>query len=151
MSVGLGRSWKFVDYDQVANMLRDVVLFSGFRKDQLRKLIGVGTERDYAAGDPIVKQGETGMGFYLMLQGSAEVRKGKRTVSKLNKGDFFGEMSLLAEQPRSADVVATAPTRCLVISPSSFESLIAGSPTIAREMLGEMARRLRSTTDLITE
>jgi len=151
MAAGLGRSWKFVDFDQVANMLREVPLFAGFRKNQLKKLIGVGTERDYAQGDPIVKEGETGMGFYLMLRGSAEVRKGKRTVSTLNKGDFFGEMSLLAEQPRSADVIATAPARCLVISPSSFDSLIASSPTIAREMLREMARRLRSTTDLISE
>jgi len=147
----LGRSWKFVDFDQVATMLQAVPLFGGLRKNHLRKLIGVGTEREFVAGDTIVKRGESGAGFYLILEGSAEVRRAKRTLSKLNAGDFFGEVSLLDEKPRSADVIATRPTKCLVISPWSLDRLISSSPTIARQMLREMARRLRTTTDLINE
>jgi len=151
MAGRLGRSWRFADFDQVASMLKDVALFAGVERNKLRELIGIGTEREYAAGDTIVKQGETGLGFYMILQGSAEVKKRQKTISKLGKGDFFGEMSLLAYQPRSADVIATSPTKCFVISPTSFEGLIASSPTIARGMLAEMARRLLSTTDQINE
>jgi len=151
MADKLGRSWKFVDFDQVATMLQAVPLFGGLRKSQLRRLIGIGTQREFAAGDTIVKQGEMGVGFYLILEGSAEVRRTKRILSKLGRGDFFGEMSLLHEQPRSADVIATSPTKCLVISHLSLDRLIASSPTIAKQMLKEMARRLRATTDLLSE
>jgi CRP-like cAMP-binding protein len=87
----------------------------------------------------------------LILEGSAEVRRRNRTLSKLKAGDFFGEMSLLDEKPRSADVIASSQTKCLVVSPSSLNRLISSSPNIAKQMLTEIAGRLRATTDLLSE
>ncbi len=86
-----------------------------------------------------------GVGFYLILDGKAEVRKKGKVLASLQKGQFFGEMSLIDEQPRSADVVAVAPTRCWALSSWSFSSIVKTNPEIAMSMLKEMVKRLRTS------
>jgi len=85
-----------------------------------------------------------GVGFYLILDGKAEVRKKGKVLASLGKGQFFGEMSLIDEQPRSADVVAVSPTRCWALSSWAFNSIMKTNPEIALMMLKEMAKRLRA-------
>ena len=80
------------------------------------------------------------------MDGKVEVRKGAKVVSKLGTGEFFGEMALLERQPRSADVVATAPTRCYGLTAWAFTGLVKSRPEIALNMIHELSSRLRRTT-----
>jgi CRP/FNR family cyclic AMP-dependent transcriptional regulator len=91
-----------------------------------------------------------GVGFYLILDGRAEVRKGSRVLATLGRGQFFGEMSLIDEQPRSADVVAVSPTKCWALSSWAFDSIVKSNPEIALLMLKEMVKRLRAAQSSFT-
>ena len=91
----------------------------------------------------IVHKGEAGVGFYLITDGTVEVRADGRVLSKLGPGEFFGEMSVLDGQPRSADVVALEPSRCLALTSWSFKSIVSEHPKIALKLLQESVRRSR--------
>ena len=95
-------------------------------------------------------RGEAGLGFYVIVSGQATVKRKGKPVAKLRRGDFFGEMALLDDQPRSADVIAEEPTKCLVLLRWNFWSIVSKNRKIARALLEEMARRLRATNDALT-
>lgn len=99
----------------------------------------------------MVKQGEKGLGFYLLLEGQVEVRRKGRRLATLGPGEFFGEMALFDDQPRSADVVALQPTRCLVLTKWEFWGFAMNQPRMLRGMLAEMARRLAETDRSLSE
>ncbi|MGD1055557.1 MAG: Crp/Fnr family transcriptional regulator, partial [Nitrososphaerales archaeon] len=94
---------------------------------------------------------KTGVGFYLIADGSVEVRRKGKTISGLKKGDFFGEMTLIDDQPRSADVVAIAPTTCYVLTAWAFWGLVRSKPDIGVNLMKELVRRLRGTNRSLTE
>ncbi len=129
-------------------MIRGASLFSGLKEKQLKTIVDAGKELSYEAGRVIVKEGEMGVGFYLILDGSVEVRRGTRVLSKLGTGQFFGEMALLDRQPRSADVVATSPTKCYVLTAWAFAALVRSQPEMALNMLRELTARLRKIDEL---
>jgi len=133
----------------VSEMLGKTWLWSGLSTKDLESIVKASKERKYEPGDTIVKKGESGLGFYLVLDGSVKIKSGETTLSKLGEGQFFGEMSLLDNQPRSADVVAIEPSRCLILSDWSFKGLISTNPRIALKMLQELARRLRATDRIL--
>jgi CRP/FNR family cyclic AMP-dependent transcriptional regulator len=135
--------------DAVSEMLGKTWLWSGLSKKDLGSIVKASNERNYELGDTIVKKGESGVGFYLVLDGSVEIRSDGTMLSKLGPGQFFGEMSLLDNQPRSADVVAIEPSQCLILSDWSFKGLISSNPRIALKMLQELARRLRATDRML--
>lgn len=85
-----------------------------------------------------------GVGFYMVLEGKVEVRKGSKVLATLSRGQFFGEMSLVDEQPRSADVIAVQPTKCFTLSTWVFSALVKQHPELAMPMLRELAKRLRA-------
>lgn len=128
----------------VSSTVGSVPFFSGLDKKQLKGLVAGGRERSFKAGDKIVSEGDMGIGFYLVLDGRAEVRKGGKVLATLSKGEFFGEMSLIDEERRSADVVAVEPTRCFLLTPWMFTGMIKKNPGIAMGMLKELAKRLRA-------
>jgi CRP-like cAMP-binding protein len=136
---------------QTAAMLASVPLFSSLNKSQIRTMATTAKERDYRGGDTIVKQGEKGIGFYLILAGQAQVEKSGQPVATLSPGQFFGEMALLDEQPRTADVKATGPVRCLVLSPWEFWSAVGNEPEVLRTLLKETVRRIRSGPAVLSE
>jgi CRP/FNR family transcriptional regulator, cyclic AMP receptor protein len=80
-----------------------------------------------------------------------EIRSKGTTLSKLGAGQFFGEMSVVDNQPRSADVVAIESSRCLVLTAWSFNALISEHPKIALKLLQEFVRRLRDTNKALTD
>jgi CRP/FNR family transcriptional regulator, cyclic AMP receptor protein len=126
------------------SLLATVPFFASLDEKRRKTMASSGKERTYKPGDKIVDEGAIGVGFFLILDGSTEVRKGGKVLAKLGKGQFFGEMSLIDGSPRSADVVATGPTNCWVLTSWAFESLVKSNPEIALVMLREMAKRLRS-------
>ena len=127
-----------------ASLIGNVPFFAGLDEKRRKSIASEGKEISYKAGDKIVEEGSMGVGFYLVLDGKAEVRKGTKVLASLGKGQFFGEMSLIDEQPRSADVVAVAPTKCWALSSWSFASVVKANPEIPMMMLKEMVRRLRA-------
>ena len=136
--------------DSIVEMLEKTPLWSGLTKQDLRQVIKASKERDFESGHTVVTKGDPGDGFYLIFEGAAEVRSDGKTLSKLGPGQFFGEMSILDNQPRSADVVTVEPSRILFLSALSFKTLIFANPKIALKMLQEFAQRLRSADKLLS-
>lgn len=132
-------------------MLEKVPMFSRLSDRQLRGLTRDAKERTYAEGSVIVKQGDVGAGFYLLLDGRVDVRRKGRRLATLEVGQFFGEMALFDDQPRTADVVAVRPTRCLVLSPWEFWSTVGKDPVVLRALLRETVRRLRGPHGSLSE
>jgi CRP/FNR family transcriptional regulator, cyclic AMP receptor protein len=132
-------------------MLEKVPIFSSLTDRQLRLLAKDALERSYAEGTAVVKQGEKGIAFYLLLDGQCEVKRNARRLATLGPGQFFGEMALFDNAPRSADVFATKPTRCLVLSKWEFWAVAMTEPRMLRGMLEETARRLAETNRSLTE
>lgn len=137
--------------ERLVKLIAKVSLFSELSDKQLRGLANSGKERNFEAGDIIVKEGDTGVGFYLLLDGKVEVRKKKKVLSTLSSGDFFGEMGLIDDQPRSADVVALTPTITFCLSPWTFTGAVKGSPEIAMGMMKVLVGRLRTSDKALSE
>ncbi|TLY00041.1 MAG: cyclic nucleotide-binding domain-containing protein [Thaumarchaeota archaeon] len=128
-----------------------IPLFRGLEEQELKAIANQTKEMAFRGGETIVKQGDAGLGFYVIADGEAVVKRGKRTVAKLGRGSFFGEMSLFDDQPRSADVVATEPTKCLVLLRWNFWSLVSKNKKVTRGLFQEMARRLRATDEALSD
>lgn len=137
--------------ENILGMLEKTSLWSGLSKQDLKSIAKLSKERSYEPGETIVRKGEGGVGFYLILEGSVEIRSDGKMLTKLGPGQFFGEMSVLDNQPRSADVVVVEPTRCLTLSAWSFNAMISENPKIALRMLQEFVRRLRNTNKALSE
>jgi CRP-like cAMP-binding protein len=127
----------------VTSALASVPLFSGFSQKQIRLVAESGREYKYKGGTTIVEGGSVGVGFYMVLNGRVEVRKGPRVLARLSNGQFFGEMSLIDGEPRSADVLAVQPTECFTLSTPVFYALIRQHPELALLVLKELVKRLR--------
>jgi len=128
----------------VTSALSSVPLFSGFGQKQVRLVAESGREYKYKVGTTIVEDGSVGVGFYMVLNGRVEVRKGPRVLASLSNGQYFGEMSLIDGEPRSADVLAVQPTECFTLSTQTFYALVKRHPELALLMLKELAKRLRA-------
>ncbi len=136
-----------------AEFLKKTTLFSGFSDKEIESVLGTAKERVFVAGDSIITEGqEGGRGFYLLLSGAAEARKGEMMLAEFGPGDYFGEMALLLDDtPRTADVVATSDTTCLVITQWDLRALVKGHPEIGVKMMAELARRLRDTDAALSD
>lgn len=134
----------------MADLFAAVPLFKGLEPDELKSLAASTKQVEFKPGDFIVKEGDAGLGFYVISSGQATVKKKGKTVAKLRRGDFFGEMSLLDNQPRSADVVAEEQTKCVVLLRWNFWAVVNKNRKIAKSLLEEMARRLRATNEALT-
>ncbi len=133
-------------------LLRGVPLFSSLSDKHLQAIAKTAKETEFAPGATVVREGDRSkVGFFLILEGQVEVRKGDKVLSRLGAGQFFGEMAVLDGQPRSADVVATAPTKCLVLASWDIKALIKTYPELAHEIIAELVRRLRQTSLALSE
>jgi len=128
----------------VASVLAGVPFFEGLSQKTLKSIASSGKELSFKEGSAIVSEGGMGLGFYLILDGKAEVRSKSKVLATLGKGQFFGEMALIDEKPRSADVIAVAPTRCWTLTTWAFSGLLKAHPEMAISMLKELVKRLRA-------
>jgi CRP-like cAMP-binding protein len=122
-------------------MIRRVPLFAGCAKRELQAIAGIADEIAWAEGRVIARQGEKGREFFVIIDGSADVTVDGRSVASLGAGDYFGEMSLLTEQPRTATVTATSPMRGLVIVDRAFARLLREEPRVQSSILATVAAR----------
>jgi CRP/FNR family transcriptional regulator, cyclic AMP receptor protein len=127
--------------------LGSVPLFAGLSRRQLdgvlRSTHGVGFE----PGAPIISEGDTGKGFFIMTKGTASVTVDGRTVATLGPGSYFGEMAVLDGGPRAATITASTPTFTLELPASSLSRLLQREPEVVRAMEVEMCRRLTDAGD----
>jgi len=135
----------------VAEQLGRAPILAGLSERQLRSLAKSVKVIAYPANATIVKQGEPGIALYILLRGEVEVRQGARALAKLGPGQFFGELTLLDEEPRSADVVAVQPTECAVLSRWEFWGFAKGEPEVLQGVGREIARRLRTANRALTD
>lgn len=135
--------------DQTKVFLSKVPLFSSLKDRQLHRLADRMIERTYAPGDQIVRQGQGGEGFFVVVSGKAEAIRErsdgeKVVVNTFGQTDFFGELALLdAEGLRTATIRAVEPTACLVLTRWDFLTVLRADAEMSIEILQEMARRFR--------
>ena len=123
-------------------LLKSVPLFEECSKRDLNEIAGIADEIDLRDGKELTKQGGPGREFFVLIEGTADVKKGTRRVNKLGPGDFFGEIALVTRRPRTATVVATSPVRALVITDRSFRRLLEHQPQIQGKVMSALAARL---------
>ncbi|MFQ5516370.1 MAG: Crp/Fnr family transcriptional regulator [Acidimicrobiia bacterium] len=138
---------------QTKDFLRQSALFGQLSDRELDDVMATGRERSFANGTAMVSEGDPGArAFYLILEGTAQARKGSVVLAEFGPGDYFGEMALLLDDtPRTADVVATGDTRCLVMTQWDFRALLRGHPEFGAKMMTELAQRLRDTDRALSE
>jgi CRP/FNR family cyclic AMP-dependent transcriptional regulator len=128
---------------QLAAQLAKVPLFSDCSSKELNLIARAAKEASHPAGTVLAREGEAGIGLFLIIEGTAEVSIGGRRRASLGPGDFFGEVALLDGGPRSATVTATSDVRLLGITEWVFRGLLHEYPTIAIKTLQVLAGRLR--------
>lgn len=129
------------------DLLSRVPLFSECSKKELGDIAAVADELDVADGAVLIKEGARGREFFVLVDGSADVVRGGTKVDTLGPGDFFGEIALVSDVPRTATVTTTSPSRVLVVTDSAFRSLIKRVPTIAQKVLAALGQRIHQSAE----
>jgi len=142
------------DVKKTVGFLDRVPLFRGLRKRQLERLAERFIPREYAAGEAIVTQGQGGAGLFIIVSGQAEAIRDRAdgtnvVLNTLGPTDFFGELALLDDGPRTASVVATEATQCLGLVRWDFIGVLNEDVDMAVTMLEELAQRFRATLDVL--
>jgi cAMP-dependent protein kinase regulator len=129
------------------DLLKRVPLFANSSKHDLEAIGRIADELDLPEGRELITQGRRGQQFFVLVEGSAEVRRGGEVVNTLQEGDFFGELSLLSDRETTATVTATSPVRVLVITPQSFRRLMRESESVQQQVLEALAERMPRDQD----
>jgi CRP-like cAMP-binding protein len=129
--------------DAKLELLSNVPPFSECSKKELKEIALIADELDLPSGTVLIREGERGREFFVLVEGSLSVSKNGRRVTALGDGTWVGEMALLSDTPRNATVTATSPVRVLVITDRAFQALVKRSPTIALKVLASVSERLR--------
>jgi len=136
--------------------LARVPLFAGLSPEKLATLENVTQRRSFKRGEIVFHKGDPGDTLFMITQGQVKIilpsDSGEEALlGVLDEGEFFGELSLIDEQPRSATIVATEPTETLVLRREEFLKFVASSPETAIDMLRVLSQRLRETDEFIED
>jgi CRP/FNR family cyclic AMP-dependent transcriptional regulator len=124
------------------SLLQGVPLFTGLSQRDLGRIWDRMKIVEHRDGHQIITEGRNGQGFHLIIGGEVKVERTNLRVT-LGKGDFFGEMSLIDDGPRSATVTAVGPVTTAAISAWEFKALVANQPELMWKLLVFMTGRLR--------
>jgi CRP-like cAMP-binding protein len=128
------------------DLIKAVPLFSKAKKAELAEIAAIADEVDLPAGRTLIKEGDSGREFFVLIDGAADVTQDGKHIRKLGPGDFFGEIALISKTPRSATITTTKPVRALVITDRAFRQLLDHSPNIQIGVLLALAERLAPTS-----
>jgi len=131
--------------DAKTELLRRTPLFANCSKRELDAIGGIADEIDLKEGKELTREGKPGREFFVLVEGTADVVKKGRRVNTLEAMDFFGEIALIHESPRTATVKATSPLRAMGLTSWSMRSLIKEHPEIAQHVIEVLVARLRAT------
>jgi CRP-like cAMP-binding protein len=123
-----------------------VPLFARCSKADLRRIAKIADEVDLPEGRALTREGARGREFFVLLEGTVDVRREMRLLASLGPGDFLGEIALVTDRARTATVTATSPVRALVIDHRAFRELLRNAPGIQGKVLEAVAARLAATT-----
>jgi len=126
--------------------LKAVPLFARCSKKELGEIAQITDEIDLPEGKVLTKEGASGREFFVLMEGSADVRRKRRKIGTLGPGDFLGEIALVTKTPRTATVKTTSPVRALVVSEQNFRRLLAHSPQVQIKVLEALAERVAATS-----
>lgn len=129
---------------ELQDTLAGLALFADIPGPELEAIAHTFEERYFAESERILREGFTGAGFFIILDGEASARADGKEVNRLGRGDFFGEVSVLLAEPPSADVVALHPLRCAVLAAPQLQDFVVAHPRVAYRMLQAEARKLRN-------
>lgn len=131
-----------------ASALASVPLFAGISDESLARLAAVTGELEFEPGQFVVLQGQVGTGLYVILDGSVRVLRGSEELAQLGPSDFFGELSVIDQMPRNANVVAIEPTRCLALASWDLLDLLESDPQLALNLIRGLVARVREHGEL---
>ena len=139
---------------ETADFLAKVPLFQGLKGRQIESLAKTMVSQGYEADQNIVTQGASGVGLFVIVSGGADVIHvradgTKAVVNVFGPTDFFGELALLTEGPRTASVIATQPTQCLVLTRWNFLAVLKRDADMAIAILEELAWRFRTALEVL--
>ncbi|QXC59922.1 cyclic nucleotide-binding domain-containing protein [Aquihabitans sp. G128] len=123
--------------------LGEIPLFSALSKRDLQRIAKASNEINRDAGTVLVDQGDAGREAFVIIDGTATVKRNNRKVGTLGPGDAIGELSLLDHGPRTATVTADTPMTLLVLSAREFSGVIEEVPGLAHKLMIELAKRVR--------
>jgi CRP-like cAMP-binding protein len=124
--------------------LKAVPMFESLSQKELANLFDHARTVEHTAGHEIVTEGTGGLGFHLILTGEARVIRGGRKIATLGPSDFFGEMSLIDDRPRSASIIAETPVETLVLASWDFKPMVKSNADLAWKLLVHATGRLRA-------
>ncbi len=132
--------------EQKATLLSKLPLFAGISGESRNRLANVAGEQQFAEGQFIVRQGQVGTGLYVIVDGSVRVVRGSEDeLAKLGSGDFFGELSVIDQQPRNASVQAAEPTTVLAVASWDLLALLEKDPALSLNLIKGLVGRIRAT------
>jgi CRP/FNR family transcriptional regulator, cyclic AMP receptor protein len=125
------------------DLLGGVPLFAGLGKRDLQRIFNTAKPTEHAAGEVVLTEGQSGVGFHLIVGGEVKVITNGRTVARLGPGEFFGEMALVDDSPRMATIVAESDVSTIVISKWDFRALVKEHPELAWRLIEHLVFRVR--------
>ena len=131
---------------ELVDMLSGLALFADLSRPQIEQVAHKMTEESFPTGQRILRQGFTGTGFYVILDGEVAIRIDGEERARLSKGDFFGEMSVLLGEPPVADVIALRQLHVLHLGGPDLEGFLRDHPSVMFRMLKTVAMRLRNAS-----
>ena len=131
---------------EVVDILASFALFADLSTPELESLALTFEEAWFNEGDKVVRQGMTGSGFHVILDGTASIRVDGVDRATLRPGDFFGEISALLGEPPVSDIVAQRALRCLILPAAAMETFLESHPKVMYRLLQGEARKVRNTT-----
>ena len=129
--------------EEAVDLLRRVPLFADLGRRDLERVATTMKPRRFNAGDSLAREGEGGVGFFVIEEGSASVSVGGREVGRIGPGDYFGEIALVAETDRTATVTADSDMRCYGLTSWEFRPIVEGNPQVAWKLLEAVARKVQ--------
>lgn len=157
--LAVGESSSVANPGDVAELLAKIHIFAGLQPAYLRRIAAVGIRERHAAGATVFSEGTAGDRMYLILAGAVRISRqvpgmGEEALAVLRAGNYFGEMSLVDDSPRSADAKAHEATELLVLKKDDLEDLLFVDRDLAYDLLWNFVRtltsRLRDTNDKMT-
>ena len=128
--------------DTKVEALKRAPLFAGLSRKELVQLARVSEDVEVPPGKVLCKEGQTGREFFVIVDGEVEVTRSDKHVATRTGGEFFGEIALLEDTPRTATVTAKTPLRFFVLTRKDFRHLVNENPNVERKVLRALARRV---------
>ena len=130
--------------DTKITALKASPLFEGLSRKQLAQLARLTDDLEVPAGTVLCEEGKRGHEFFVIIDGEATVTRNGKSIARIGGGDFFGEIALLERVVRTATVAAASPLRFIVVSDQAFKAVLDTDPSIERQVLRALVRRLVS-------